>query len=275
MNKQVVVITGCSSGIGYLTALTFARNGWATYATMRNVQSTGGIKLLEITQKEGIDLNILALDVTNQQSVKAAVSMVLTRCHKIDVLVNNAGFGYKAPIEQLTIENFNEQYETNVFGALRTIQAVLPSMKASKSGKIINISSILGLISVPLFGVYSSSKHALESITEVLSYELDKYNIRLSIVEPGTFETEFGKNVKGRAHKTEENKSVHNSMARLMRLKINRPKNAQIVADKIYGIAINPNPNLHYLVGTDAIILNLLYRLTSHKFRKFIFRLIK
>lgn len=273
MNTKVVLITGCSSGIGYLTSLTFARNGWVVYATMRNMQSEGGLKLSTIAKNEKLDLIVLPLDVTSQPSVDYAITTIINRSGRIDILVNNAGFGFRGPVEHLTVESLKDQYETNVFGVIRMINTVLSHMKSQKSGMIINISSTLGLATVPLFAAYSSSKHALESISEALSYEVDKYRIKVVLINPGTFETNFRKNNKKPNVENTSYESTKNKMGRLF--KWNKPKNAQIVANKIFKVAQEKNPKLHYLVGIDAAIINLLYKLTSHKFRKLLFKLVR
>lgn len=262
-DKKVVLITGCSSGFGYLTALKFASSGWLTFAGIRNLESAGAKELWEVKKRENLLLEILPLDVTSQLSVEEAVQMAVNKAGRIDVLVNNAGFGYFGPVEEFSVDEVKAQYETNVFGVLRVIKSVAPVMRQQKSGSIINISSIAGLIPLPLNGVYSSSKFALESLTEALRFELDHFNIRVSLVEPGSFNTSFWNNLKhakslgspdspykgfskgalGKWRKVED---------RLKALVSASFFNPDAVVNKIYEIAQTESPSLRYPVGLEA-----------------------
>lgn len=261
--QKVALITGCSSGFGYLSALKFARNGWLTFAGIRNLESAGAKELWEIRKKENLSLEILPLDVTSQLSVEEAVQMAVNKAGRIDVLVNNAGFGYFGPVEEFTVDEVKAQYETNVFGFLRVIREVVPVMRRQNFGTIINISSLAGLVSLPLNGVYSSSKFALESLTEALRFELSHFGICVSLVEPGSFNTNFWANLKyPRSLDSEESaygtfskralgrwRRTEKSLKSILR---NRFFNPDAVVNRIYQLAETKNPSIRYPVGIEA-----------------------
>ena len=189
-NQKVAVVTGSSSGIGYETSLTLARNGFLTYATMRNLNKSENVKLA--ATKENLPLHIIQLDVNDDTSVKNAVQKILSETGRIDVLVNNAGYGLNGAFEDLAIDEIKAQYETNVFGLIRTTQAVLPTMRRQKSGVIVNISSAAGRFGYPGGSAYVSTKFAVEGLSESMSYELEPFGIKVVIVEPGVIRTNFG-----------------------------------------------------------------------------------
>ena len=161
--KRVVLITGCSTGIGYYSALTFARNGYCVFASVRDMHSNGKEVLEKIAKDEKLELSTLEIDITDEISIKKAVERIFNKEGRIDILVNNAGVMHLGPVELFTIDEIKQQFEINFFGTLRMIKEVVPIMRNQKSGKIINISSINGLVSAPLYGIYSSSKFALRS----------------------------------------------------------------------------------------------------------------
>jgi NAD(P)-dependent dehydrogenase (short-subunit alcohol dehydrogenase family) len=175
--KVVAVVTGSSSGIGFETSLLLARNGFFTYATMRNLGKPN--KIIELKQKERLPLEVLKLDVTNDKSVKEAIEKISSEQGIIDILVNNAGYGLLGPLEELSIQEFKEQFETNVFGVIRVTQSVLPIMRKQRNGTIVNISSIAGRIGFPLTPAYVSSKFALEGLSESMAYELEQFGIKI------------------------------------------------------------------------------------------------
>src|SRR5947209_3190024 len=188
-NQKVAVVTGSSSGIGYETSLTLARNGFLTYATMRNLNKSENIKL--IATKENLPIRIIQLDVTDDVSVKNAVQAILSETGRIDLLVNNAGYGLNGAFEDLAMDEIKAQYETNVFGLIRTTQAVLPIMRRQKSGIIVNISSGAGRFGFPGGSAYISTKFAVEGLSESMSYELEPFGIKVVLVEPGFIKTNF------------------------------------------------------------------------------------
>jgi NAD(P)-dependent dehydrogenase (short-subunit alcohol dehydrogenase family) len=194
-NKKVVaVVTGSSSGIGFETSLLLAKNGFFTYATMRNLDKSN--KIIDLKLKEKLPLEVLELDVTDDKSVKEAIEKIANEQGTVNVLVNNAGYALVGPLEELSIQEFKEQFETNVFGAIRVTQAVLPIMRKQRHGTIVNISSIAGRIGFPLTSAYVSSKFALEGLSESMAYEIDQFGITVILIEPGVIKTNFDHNLK-------------------------------------------------------------------------------
>jgi NAD(P)-dependent dehydrogenase (short-subunit alcohol dehydrogenase family) len=192
--KLVAVVTGSSSGIGFETSLLLAKNGFFTYATMRNVDKSN--KIIDLKLKEKLPLEVLKLDVTDDKSVKGAIEKIANEQGTVNVLVNNAGYALVGPLEELSIQEFKEQFETNVFGAIRVTQAVLPIMRKQRHGTIVNISSIAGRIGFPLTSAYVSSKFALEGLSESMAYEIDQFGTKVILIEPGVIKTNFDHNLK-------------------------------------------------------------------------------
>jgi NAD(P)-dependent dehydrogenase (short-subunit alcohol dehydrogenase family) len=183
----IVVVTGTSTGIGQATAITLARDGHTVFAGMRNLDRGG--ELREITSKETLPIHIVQLDIDSDNSVEDAFKQILREKGQIDILVNNAGIGGRDYTEEAPIAVFREVMETNVFGGLRCIKAVLPSMRGRKSGCIINITSVAGRFGMPPQGPYAASKWAFEGLSECLAQELSPFNVRVAIVEPGVIAT--------------------------------------------------------------------------------------
>jgi NAD(P)-dependent dehydrogenase (short-subunit alcohol dehydrogenase family) len=186
---RIAVVTGSSSGIGFETALLLARSGFHTYATMRNLEKSK--KITEIANTEKLPLQVVQLDVNDDISVKNAIDKIVAAENKrIDVLVNNAGYGLFGPLADTSIEEIKAQFETNFFGVIRVTQQVLPFMRKQNSGvTIVNVSSVGGRIGVPVLSVYQSTKFALEGLSESMSYELEPFGIRVVIIEPGFIRT--------------------------------------------------------------------------------------
>jgi NAD(P)-dependent dehydrogenase (short-subunit alcohol dehydrogenase family) len=199
--KQVALVTGCSSGFGKLIALKLARNGFAVFASMREMKERNARSaedLRAIASKESLALESCEMDVTDETSVNACVSAVIAKGGRLDVLVNNAGFGYMGLTETFTLEQMRDIFETNVFGVQRTIRAALPQMFKQKSGLLLQVSSGAGRIVLPAMGLYCASKHALEALTEAYRYELASSGIDSVSLQPGAYKTEiFGKIGKG------------------------------------------------------------------------------
>ena len=190
----IAVVTGSSTGIGFETSLLLARNGFYTYATMRDPTKNDTIK--EIANKENLPLEVLPLDVDNDDSVRNTINKIFDEKKKIDILVNNAGYGLFGAIENISIQEAKKQFETNFFGAMRTIKEVLPSMREQKNGIIINVTSIAGIVGIPGECIYVSTKFALEGLSESISYELQPYGIKVILIEPGVINTNFVQNIK-------------------------------------------------------------------------------
>lgn len=186
---KAAVVTGSSSGIGYETVLALARAGYRVYATMRDTRM--GYYIMKIATQEELDIILAAMDVDDGDSVDAAIDGILEDGGRIDVLVNNAGYGIFGAAEDVTMRQYKEQFETNFFGVIRTIQKVAPVMRAQARGHIINISSVAGRIGFPGTPAYISSKFALEGFSESLRYELWEFGVRVVIIEPGVIKTNF------------------------------------------------------------------------------------
>ena len=189
MRRRVAIVTGSSSGIGFEISLMLARHGFITYATMRDLQKSSTLR--SIADKENIPLRCVQLDVTNDMSVKQAIETIVNESYKIDVLVNNAGYGLSGALEDLLINEIKLQFDTNFYGLIRATQAVLPIMRNQRSGIIVNISSGLGRFGIATSSAYASSKFAIEGLTESISYELEPFGIRTILVEPGIIKTNF------------------------------------------------------------------------------------
>src|SRR5919202_579604 len=185
--QKVALVTGSSSGIGFETAVHLARNGFYTYASMRNLEKSKSIT--EVANREKLRLKVIQLDVNDDKSVEEAIDRVVKENQKIDVLVNNAGYGLLGALEDLSIEEIKAQLETNFFGAIRVTQQVLPVMRKQKSGTIVNISSVGGRMGIPSLSADHSTKFALEGLSESISYELKPFGIRVVLIEPGFIRT--------------------------------------------------------------------------------------
>lgn len=185
-----VVITGCSSGIGLETALVLARAGHHVHATMRNLDR--GTKLKSAAEKEKLPISLSVLDVDSDESVRAFFTSI---AEPVDVLVNNAGIEFHSSIEEMPIEQVVAMMNTNYFGTVRCIKAVLPQMRERRSGHIINISSVAGRFANPPLGAYGASKHAVEAISEALAAEVKPFNVRVAIVEPGIQDTRMAREI--------------------------------------------------------------------------------
>ena len=195
-DQKVAVVTGSSTGIGFETCLLFARSGIRTYATMRDLTKADIIR--NIAEKEKLPLMVIRMDVDKDDSVAEAFKQICEDIDgrmRIDILVNNAGFGLFGALEDQSIEDIKKQFETNLFGAIRTIQQVLAIMREQRSGVIVNISSLAGYVGFPASSVYNSTKFALEGLSESLSYEIEPYGISVVLIEPGVINTNFAKNI--------------------------------------------------------------------------------
>jgi NAD(P)-dependent dehydrogenase (short-subunit alcohol dehydrogenase family) len=280
-NKKVVaVVTGSSSGIGFETSVLLAKNGFITYATMRNLDKSDAI--IDLKQKEKLPLEVLKLDVTNDKSVKEAIEKISNEQETIDVLINNAGYGLVGPLEELSIQEFKEQFETNVFGVIRVIQEILPIMRKQRHGTIVNISSVAGRIGFPLTSAYVSSKFALEGLSESMAYEIEPFGIKVILIEPGVIKTNFDGNLKiGKKVSTTATTNNRNSpYADITEKRIAgfkpRFENGSPpieVAKVILNVITSKNvpPESRYLVGSDAFKLIEIRKNKSDKeFRKLV-----
>jgi NAD(P)-dependent dehydrogenase (short-subunit alcohol dehydrogenase family) len=252
-NQKVAVITGSSSGIGHEIALILARNGFRTYATMRDLQKNP--KLKSIKDEENLPVEFVQLDVTDKKSVSIAVQTIYDNIGRIDILVNNAGYGLTGAFEDLAIDEIKQQYETNVFGLIRTTQAVLPIMRKQKSGIIVNISSGAGRFGYPMGSAYVSTKFAVEGLSESLSYEVEPFGIRVILIEPGMIKTNFS-NASVMAKKSIDPNSPYAPLMKSMEKGINQlhenASSPQLVANVAYDAITSDKPKLRYLAGKDV-----------------------
>ncbi len=254
--SKVALVTGSSSGIGFETALLLARSGFHTYASMRNLEKSEHIT--EMAIKEKLPLQIVHLDVNDDGSVKEAIDKIVEEKNRIDVLVNNAGYGLFGSLEDMALDEIKAQFETNLFGVIRVTQHVLPTMRLRNSGGIIvNVSSVGGRMSVPVLSAYNSTKFALEGLSESMSYELEPFRIRVVIIEPGFIKTNI-MNSSILAKKALDHHSPYFSLtqkvANYFKSMVNNPSSSQPeeVAKTILKAITSENPQLRYTVGNDA-----------------------
>jgi NAD(P)-dependent dehydrogenase (short-subunit alcohol dehydrogenase family) len=249
-----VLITGCNSGFGFHASLTFARQGHDVFATVRNLDRAKPLQ--DAADAEALDLHVLRLDVRDEESVEAAVNEVVERAGRIDVCVNNAGIELRGPIEECADDEVLVQFDTNVFGLLRVVRAVLPIMRAQGAGVIVNVGSLAGLVARPYGGLYSATKHAVEAISEALHFECAQFGIRVAVIEPGQFETELLHNAITAGRFTDD--SIYRASSdrfdeALSRLSPDgKPAPPEVVAEAIVAIAEDDNAGLRHLVGSDA-----------------------
>ena len=192
--QKVVLITGGTDGLGKAAAILLADRGYRVIAAGRSAAKRAELDALARTKN--LPLSTLEMDVCSDASVNAAIRAVLASWQAIDVLINNAGVGYMAVVEELKMDDFKQQFETNLFGVLRVTQAVLPQMRERRSGRILMLSSVAGLLTPPTYGAYSSSKHALEGLSNALRLELYPFNIEVVLIEPGYIVTNFQQTAK-------------------------------------------------------------------------------
>ncbi|MGB5090250.1 MAG: SDR family oxidoreductase [Nitrososphaeraceae archaeon] len=251
VNYKVAVVTGSSSGIGFETSLVLARNNFHTYATMRNPER--GTKMTTVQSGENLPIKIIQLDVTSDKSVREAIQSILSESGRIDVLVNNAGYGLVGAFEELGMDEIKQQYETNYFGVIRVTQAVIPIMKEQKSGIIVNISSGAGRFGYPGGSAYVSTKFALEGLSESISYELEPFGIKVALVEPGFVRTNFSNVISKRSQAPE---SEYSKMMEIMAGRIEEMRrnasSSELVANIVLEAVTTKNPNLRYLAGKDV-----------------------
>ncbi len=220
---------------------------------MRSPEKDTSIKA--VVQKEGLPIRVIQLYVTDDSSVKNAVDHIISEAGRIDVLVNNAGYSLGGALEDLSTEEIKSQYETNLFGLIRVTQAVLPTMRKQRSGRILNISSGAGIFGFPGLSVYVSTKFAVEGLSESIAYELEPFGIRVILIEPGFVKTNF-EHAMIVAKKAQDPASPYSElMQKIMASARELAKNAsdaELVANIILDAASNPNPRLRYLAGKDV-----------------------
>jgi short-subunit dehydrogenase len=267
---QVALITGCSSGIGYETALMLARNGFHTFATMRNTKKSDSLE--EIIKKERLDLNIRELDVNDDTSIENTINCIKSEANRIDVLINNAGYGLVGFFEELTLDEIRNQFETNFFGVLNITKKIIPIMRLQKSGTIINVSSGAGQVGFPGISAYVSTKFAIEGFSESLMYELFPYGIKVVIIEPGVIKTNFFRNCIVSEHSMKKSSPYSRSLDKFQRNVELMQEHATLpidVAKVIIQVLGKNDPKQRYIVGNDlAMILEAKKNLSDIEFKK-------
>ena len=250
--EKIAVITGSSSGIGLETVLALAREGYYTYATMRDITKSDKIK--EIKQKENLKIDVLELDVDNENSAKTAIRQILDQKQRIDVLVNNAGWGLWGCVEDVSVDEFKAQFETNFFSIIRLIQEVGPTMRKQSSGTIVNVSSVAGRIGFPASPAYISSKFALEGLSESLRLEMAPFGVNVVIIEPGVIKTNFLNPMK-LAKRSESDTAYRDITVKVtsgVKMMAEMGTHPKEVADTIIKAIKNEKPLPRYIVGNDA-----------------------
>jgi short-subunit dehydrogenase len=267
---QVALITGCSSGIGYETALMLARNGYHTFATMRNTKKSDSLE--EIIRKERLDLNIRELDINDDTSIENTINCIKREANRIDVLINNAGYGLVGFFEDLTLDEIRNQFETNFFGVLNITKKIIPIMRLQKSGTIINVSSGAGQVGIPGISAYVSTKFAIEGFSESLMYELFPYGIKVVIIEPGVIKTNFFRNCIVSEHSMKKSSPYSRSLDKFQKnveLMQEHATSPIDVAKVIIQVLGNNEPKQRYIVGNDvAMILEAKKNLSDIEFKK-------
>lgn len=241
--QKVVLISGATSGIGLATVKAFQEKGWKVWAGFRQHIPD------ELKQMENVSL--CHLDVTDDRLVQAAVETILKREGRIDALINNAGYGLIGPEECVTLQEAQHLFDVNFFGALRLIQAVLPTMRQQRSGHIVNISSGVGVYALPGLGLYSASKFALEGLSESLAATLSHWNIKVSIVEPGFVKNEWGKHciIGTRSCNEEFYKKLTQGICQM--LSIPQGQSCQEIASLLVEIAETDQPHVRYQTSAE------------------------
>ena len=243
-----VLITGTSTGIGFATALAFGRAGHRVAATMRNPSRAP--ELANIAAEGNLPITVSAMDVDADASVTEAIGRIEREIGPIDVLVNNAGIERTGSVEELPLEDFRAVMETNYFGPIRCIQAVIPAMRRRRSGCIINVASIAGRIASSPFAPYTASKFALEALSEALAQEVKPFNVRVAIVEPGIIDTPMARHLG--VVQSPSPYPHRRRFAALFTAALKNPTPPSLVADKVLEIATSGTWQLRHPVGPDA-----------------------
>jgi NAD(P)-dependent dehydrogenase (short-subunit alcohol dehydrogenase family) len=256
--RKVAVVTGSSTGIGYATALQLARSGYFTFATMRNPEKGGD--LIRVAKNEELPILVEQLDVTDLDSIKDFMSrrLAVKSSGRIDVLVNNAGYALTGSLEDLLIKEIQDQLETNLLGAIRVTQQVLPVMRAQGSGIIVNISSGAGRIGFQGLSAYVATKFALEGLSESLAYEVGPFGIKVVLIEPGTVKTKaFDNMVIGQAalRKDSPYAGMLDNLNMAFKTRLDKASTPDQVAATILEAISSQEPKFRYAVGQDVVAL--------------------
>ena len=252
--EKVALVTGSSSGIGLETSLALARDGFYTFATMRDVSKDEKIK--KMIGNENLNIEILQLNVDSEESVNSAINMVMEKKGQIDVLINNAGYGMWGTVEDVSIDEFKEQFETNFFAIIRLIHKIAPIMRNQGSGNIVNVSSVAGRIGFPVSPAYISSKFALEGLSESLRFELMPFGVNVIIIEPGVIKTNFFDSMKlaEKAQRDSTYKEITEKVISGVKMMAEMGTHPKEVADTVIKALKEEKPLPRYVVGNDAMM---------------------
>ncbi len=248
MNK-VILITGASSGIGKETAKLFQTKNWKVAATMRSPEKADDLQKIA-------DIETLGLDVTDVESIKSAIGETLEKFGRIDAVVNNAGYGLIGAFEAATHEQIEKQFQTNVFGLMNVCREILPIFREQKRGIIVNVASVGGRMTFPFSSLYNSTKWAVEGFSESLQYELEQFNIRVKIIEPGPIKTDFydrSLNIARKENLTAYDYMLDKAIPNMQKAGTDAP-DGTIVAETIYEAVTDNSKKLRYGVNTKGIL---------------------
>src|SRR5262252_823117 len=248
-DKRVAIVTGAAGGIGEATARALARAGYRVFGTYRKTP-----------RSKSTDVEYLACDMTSDESVEAAVKEVLTKAGRINLLVNNAGVGLVGGAEESSLAQAKSLFDVNLFGVMRTTKAVLPVMRRQRVGRIVNISSVQGVIPAPYMALYASSKHALEGYSESLDHEVRDAGVRVVLVEPAYTRTLFDSNLLQADQLLDEYKSARSNAQALMRDVMKNADSPELVAQAVLKASTATNPRRRYTAGGLARRVSLLRR---------------
>jgi NAD(P)-dependent dehydrogenase (short-subunit alcohol dehydrogenase family) len=264
--EKVALVTGSSSGIGFETALLLSKSGFHTYASMRNLEKSKNIT--EIVNTENLPLRVIQLDVNDDISVKNAINKIIAENGRIDVLINNAGHGLFSPIEDITLDQVKEQFETNFFGVVRLVKEVLPVMRKQRNGIIVNVSSGAGRVAIPVSSAYVATKFALEGLSESMRYELKEFGINIIIIEPGVIRTNFVENMKTAGTRSRSESPYADLIGRTLKGfggLMDNSSPPKLVAEAILNAITSKEPEIRYVVGDDAKSIMKVRKSTSDK----------
>jgi len=249
--EKVALVTGSSSGVGLETSLALARDGFHTFASMRDIGKAGELEYA--AKKENLSIDVIELDVDKEESIVSAIKKVVADEGRLDVLVNNAGYGQFGCTEDLSVDDFRKQFETNFFSIVRIIQEVAPIMRKQNSGIIVNISSVVGRMGLPVSPAYISTKFALEGLSECLRYELGQFGIKTTLIEPGVIKTNFFNSMRVPESKIDPKyKTLTDNILAGLKMMVEMGTAPSQVADVIIKAIHDDEILPRYIVGTDA-----------------------
>jgi short chain dehydrogenase len=260
-NKKVILVTGASSGMGKLSAQDLIKAGHTVYAVARSVD--------KMKDLEALGGHIMKMDVTNEEDIEKVVAQVIAEQGRIDVLWNNAGYGLYGPVEDLSMEKAQQQFEVNVYGVARLTKKVLPYMRAQKEGLIINTSSMGGKIYTPLGAWYHASKHAIEGFSDCLRMEVKEFGIKVVVLEPGMINTGFNATVGQNFSYESKNGAYSRLVNGYIKAMENNPtpgSNPEVISRTVLKIINARNPKTRYLVGRGGKLLVGIRRIFGDKF---------